>query len=67
LDYLFFLDGLSRLDGVLYAVATDASINTPDVIDEHQLEQVRKILAPGDLMKYESGRQSVRDLAHRIE
>lgn len=66
-DYLFFLDGLSRLDGVLYAVATDASINTPDVIDEHQREQVRKILAPVDLMNYESGRQAVRDLARQFE
>lgn len=65
-DYMWLLANLSRLDGVLYAVATDASVNTPEVIEHHQAEQVGRMLAPIPLMQYESGRQAVRDLTNQV-
>ena len=65
-DYLWLLTNLSQLDGVLYAIATDASINTLDLIKFHQSQQVEKILAPIPLMHYESGRQGVRDIASKV-
>lgn len=65
-DYLWLLVKLNSLEGVLYAVATDASLNTVDVIKQHQIEQVNKILKPIPLMHYEEGRQGLRDLAEKV-
>ena len=65
-DYIWFLENLGNLDGLLYVVATDASLNTPPLLREHQLEQVRKILAPVERMRYESGQLAVRELAYKI-
>ena len=65
-DYLWLLANLGRLDGMLYAIATDASLNTPDVRGRHQTQQVEKILAPISHMHHESGRQAVRDLSDKV-
>lgn len=65
-DYLWLISSLCQLDGVLYSIATDASLNTPGVLEHHQSQQVEKILAPLPLMHYESGRQGVRDLADKV-
>ena len=65
-DYLWLLSNLRQLDGVLYAVATDASVNTPNIVEQHQRQQVNNILKPIPLMRYEEGRQGLRDLADKV-
>jgi len=65
-DYLWLLSNLRRLDGVLYAIATDASLNTTNIIEQHQAQQVANILRPVPLMHYEEGRQGLRDLADKV-
>jgi len=65
-DYIWLLASLRRLDGVLFAIATDASLNTPSVIEHHKARQVDNILKPIPLMHYEEGRQGLRDLADKV-
>lgn len=65
-DYIWWLTRLSRLDGVLYSVATDASLNTPEVLEHHKSMQVEKILEPIPVMYYEEGRQGLRNLADKV-
>jgi hypothetical protein len=65
-DYVWLLANLRRLDGVLFAIATDASLNTPSVIEHHKARQVDNILKPIPLMHYEEGRQGLRDLADKV-
>lgn len=69
LDEAQYVDVLVRLrkwDGVLYAVATNAAANTPEVVNQHQDEQTRRILESMDKMLYESGREGLRTLARRV-
>lgn len=65
-QYLKFLDALSRTHLLLFATATDAGANQPDVVVRHQKSQVEKILLNLPLMKYEGGRQGVQHLASLI-
>lgn len=65
--YANFLGRLQQFDGVFYSVATNAAMNTPQVLERHQKEQTRKILEHVDKMIYEDGRESVRALAQRVE
>jgi len=65
--YFSFLDRLSRFAGVLYAVATDAGLNQPVYVNEHQREQAAKIVAHKDKMHYQSARDGLQALADRIE
>ncbi len=65
-QYVDFLVRLRKWEGVLYAVSTNAAMNTPDVVSQHQEEQTLKMLEHVDKMLYESGRESVRVLARRV-
>lgn len=65
--YFGFLAGLSRFAGVLYTVATDAGLNQPEDIDEHQRQQAAKIVAYKDKLHYQSARDGLQALADRIE
>jgi len=65
-QYVDFLVRLRKWDGVLYAVSTDAMVNTPDVVSRHQDDQTRMMLEHVDKMLYESGRDSLRALACRV-
>lgn len=65
--YAEFLRMLQRFEGVMYFVATNAAMNTPIVIKQHQAEQVKKILEHIDKMVYESAREGLRHLAQRVE
>ncbi|HBP88308.1 MAG TPA: hypothetical protein DD706_11495 [Nitrospiraceae bacterium] len=65
--YANFLRCLQKWDGVLYAVATNAAANTPQVLECHQEEQTQKILEHLDKMIYETGREGVRRLAKRVK
>jgi len=65
-DYIWLLASLRGLDGVLFSIATDASLNTPSVIEHHQAQQVANILKPIPIMHFEEGRQGLRDLADKV-
>lgn len=64
--YIWFLEGLSALEGVLYAVATDAGLNHPSAIAEHQRVQAEKIVEHKCKMLYQAARDDLQDLADRI-
>ncbi len=65
-SYLEFLRNLVSLNGVLFAVATDAGINEAVDIGSHQREQVEKITKNKPIMKYEEGRQALQMLADQV-
>lgn len=65
-DYFRFLMALNKLDGVLYAVATDAGANQmPDILS-HQADGVSKIVANTGKLKHEALRNSVLQLGDRL-
>ena len=65
--YLAFIAKLSRLNGTLFCVATDAGLNTSRSVAEHQRVQASKILQHIDKMRHEGGRQGIALLASQIE
>ena len=65
--YADFIRHLQRFDGVCYSVATNAALNTPEVLNVHQKEQVQKILRPIGQMLHESGREAIRELARKVD
>jgi len=64
--YTVFLKELQKLGGTLYAVATDAGLNTPEVIHSHQVLQGEKIVEHKEKMKYEKGKQALENLRDRV-
>ena len=66
-QYLGFLEKLIKLDGCLFSIATDAGLNTPNSVHQHQILQAEKISAPAHRMRHESGRQAVLRLAAQVE
>ena len=64
--YFDFLNRLSQLHGILFAVATDAGLNGIGEIEEHREIQAKEIVRHVDLMRHETGRQAVRDLSDRV-
>jgi len=67
INYFAFLQRLGKLNGLLFAVATDASRNDPGDIIKHQKEQVENITEHKSVMKYESGRQGLQFLADQVD
>lgn len=65
-SYLDFLGQLLQLEGTLYVVATDASLNTPERIRHHQKGQAAKIVEHIDLMQFDAAKQGLRELADLI-
>ena len=65
--YLRFVNDLSKTHALLFATATDAGLNAPDLLARHQSVQVAKIRENIPRMRYESGRQSVILLADQLE
>jgi len=57
---------LADLNTVVFSTATDAGLNTTDIVLEHQQNQVEEILRHIDKMKYESGRQGVLLVASQL-
>jgi hypothetical protein len=51
-QYFQFLEQLGRLNGVVFAVATDAGLNLPPDVAEHQRIQAEKIVEHKDKMHY---------------
>jgi hypothetical protein len=66
LQYVEFLEGLGLLEGVLYAVATDAGLNQPAAITEHQRGQAEKIVEHKDKMLHQAAHEGLKDLSSRV-
>ena len=64
--YFDFLRRLVRLDGVLFAVATDSFFNTRKMIRHHQKMQVEGILKNLLRIKHQGGKDAVSLLAKQI-
>lgn len=65
-QYLRFREQLSSLNGVLYAVATDAGLNEPCAIMKHQRQQAINIVAHRDRLYYAAARQDLERLSKRL-
>lgn len=65
-QYFTFLEGLSRLSGVLYSVATDSGLNQAKTVENHQSVQAAKVAVHKDKMIHQSGRDGVQALSDRI-
>jgi hypothetical protein len=66
LQYFEFLERLGLLGGVLYAVATDAGLNQPADIAEHQRGQAENSVEHKDKMLHQSAREGLQDLSARV-
>lgn len=64
--YVEFLQKLSVLNGVVYAVATDAGFNNARDIEEHQAIQAAKIVEHKDKMLYAAAREGLQTLSDNI-
>lgn len=58
-EYFKFLEQLAELDGLLFSVASDSSLNPPAEVMHHQRMQVAELLRHIDKMRYEGGRRGV--------
>jgi hypothetical protein len=65
--YIAFLKKLSKLNGALFSVVTDAGLNSPLLVADHQRRQVESVLKHIDKMKYEGGRRGVELMATQLE
>lgn len=65
-DYFDFLSRLSQLHGILFTVATDAGLNSVAHIERHRNMQAKKITKHIDIMRYETGRQALKNLSDRV-
>jgi len=64
--YVQFIGNLADLNTVVFSTATDAGLNTTNIVLEHQKNQVEEILRHIDKMKYESGRQGLLLVASQL-
>jgi len=64
--YFEFLKGLGALEGVLYVVATDAGLNQPAIIIEHQKIQADKIVEHKDKMLHQTAREGLQAFSARV-
>lgn len=64
--YFGFLEGLGALEGVLYAVATDAGVNQSTFVIEHQKVQAEKIVEHKGKMRYQTACEGLQDLSSRV-
>lgn len=65
-SYLKFLGELNKLNGTLFSVATDSSLNSLPAIKFHQEKQVEAILKVKPSMKYDGGKLGVQLLADQL-
>jgi len=64
--YFEFLTAAEQLNTVVFCTATDAGLNSPGRIADHQQHQEAGILKHLDKMKYEGGRQGVKMMADHL-
>lgn len=65
-QYFQFLEQLGRLNGVVFAVATDAGLNQPADVAEHQRIQAEKIVEHKDKMHYQAAREGLQALSDQV-
>jgi hypothetical protein len=65
-DYFEFLARLSKLNGVLFTVATDAGLNCIADVVNHQQGQAAKIIEHKDRMLHQIARDGLQDLSDKI-
>ena len=66
-EYLKFLEDLGALKVLLFAVATDSSLNSNELVIAHKEGQVKNILSNIPEMKYEKGKDALKYLASQID
>ena len=62
-----FLRQLDELQATFHVVATDSSMNSPEVVKSHQQTQGLLIVQHLDKMKYEEGRRALTALRDRVD
>ena len=65
-SYFEFLTQLARLPVALFCVATDAWLNTQEIVIRHQIGQAEKIRVNLPKMRFESGRRGLESLANDV-
>ena len=65
-SYFDFLARVNELHGILFAVATDAGRYNVADIEKHRNTQASEVVRHLNIMRYESGRQALKLLSHRI-
>ena len=65
-EYFTFLSKLNLLKSTLFAVATDSSFNSNELVIAHKEGQVKNILSSVPQMKYEEGKEALKYLASQI-
>ena len=65
-DYFDFLVRIGKLHGILFAVATDAGLNSVAHIQEHQAGQAALIVEHKDKFRHATARQGLVDLGNRV-
>jgi len=66
-NYLFFLEQLNNLNGILFCTATDSHFNSEEFVLNHKKNQALAIRKNIDAMTFESGKEAVRYLAEQLE
>ena len=66
-DYFDFLVGLGKLNGVLFAVATDAGLNSVADVVTHQEGQAAKITEHKNVMLHDNGRRALEKLSDQVK
>jgi hypothetical protein len=67
LNYFKFLNDIYDAGGLLFSVATDSYINSESIVNAHKKTQADKIRINIPLMKHQSMKQSLHELANRVE
>jgi hypothetical protein len=65
-SYFTFLHQLGRLPVALFCVATDAGLNSQEIVIQHQKEQAAKLRFNIPKMRFEAGRQGLEKLANDV-
>ncbi len=65
--YIWFLENLIKLNGVLFCTATDTSMLSNEEIIIHRNNQAERILENYDKMKYEEGKHALRYLHDQVK
>ena len=65
-DYFEFLHKLTQRNGLAFAVATDAGLQTSQDIEAHRTSQAAKVVEHVDKMLYQTGRESLQRLSEDI-
>lgn len=65
-NYFQFLDEMNHLNGALFCVATDSSLNHEHLVLKHQSTQVASVTKHLSKMKYKGGRDGLELLASQL-